>query len=67
MEEIMADDTFLSDYFHEESLGKVKRFYRRRSHCLYPGMDGGNVGNVAEVQDPLQIEELLNKLPSLQK
>ena len=48
-------------------IGKGERFYRR-SHPLYPGMEGGNVGNVAEVEDPLQtlFEELLNKLPYLQ-
>ena len=68
MEEIMADNTFLLDYFHEESLVKVNRFYRR-SHPLYLGMEGGNVGDLTEVEDPLQnlFEELLNKLPSLQK
>ena len=68
MEEIMADNTFLLDCFHEESLVKVNRFYRRR-HPLYPGMEGGNVIDVAEVEYTLQtlFEELLNKFPSLQK
>ena len=66
MEVIMKDDSFLSDYFSEDRLLNVRKFWRK-AHPIYPGMAGENVLDTAEVAASVEnaFEEELNKLPSL--